>query len=1032
MIYLGIDVGSISAKVVALGDRNDRGVLEKAVKREKSGMRMISDTPLKDGGFIIVSRYRRIKGQPAAVILEILSELKETIPDEAIGGIRTTGSGGRQISRLLDVGHENEFLAIVKGIGALYPKAKTVFEMGGENSKLIDLEPGDDGFMGINDYATNGDCAAGTGYCMEQQASRPGDRIEEVGERVAGAEKACRIAGRGPVFAQPDEIHVQQKGDQPPEILRGLCDAVVRNFKGSLTKGKKVEAPVVMLGGVAENKGVVAAMKEAFKLNDNQLIIPDYYAWIGAVGAALIDRDAAASARSDSSFQGVRLEKIEDFLSGEKADFSVKEPLHLENTVLLRDRVEDYPIEKIVAGFPVYLGIDIGSVSTNLALIDESGVLIHGIYLKTNGRPIQAVNQGLHEIEELYSDKSVIKGVGTTGSGRELVGELIGADTVNDEITAHKTGAMIIGRKFLDLEVDTIFDIGGQDAKYISIDNGVVVDFHMNEACAAGTGSFLEEQSEKLGIKIIGEFAERAARSKAPMNLGERCTVFMEKDVNFCLQNGGTVDDIVAGLAYSVCYNYINRVVKGRKIGDVVFFQGGTAYNDSVAAAMGMILGEEGKKVIVPPHNGILGAYGEAILVKERMEHLAEESSFRGYDLEAVDYTIREISCKSCSNFCDVQVFTVEEEKTYWGDKCSYKFRKKAKTDRSPVIPDLIAEREELLTDGYDPDGGDGPVVGFARSMYYYDRFPFWNTLLRELGFRVQLSDVTNKKIKRDGLQACISDPCYPKKIAHGHVQNLLDKGVEYILSPNLINAETPDMKVESYLCIWGQSLPFVLRLSPIFREHADKLLIPTVHYRYGKQFVQKEIREWIRGSGLGWKRWLKSDRAVNLAYEAQERFETRKLELGREALRLLNEKEDNGVVFVGRAYNIYDREISLNVPDRLRSDYGINVIPMDFLPVDSVNIRDINSNMFWNYGRRILAAAKIVAREPRLHMIYFTNFKCGPDSFIKHFAPDACRKPYLTLQLDEHGADAGTMTRVEAYLDSKGFLRWWAQENIA
>jgi predicted CoA-substrate-specific enzyme activase len=1032
MIYLGIDVGSISAKLVALGDLTDQDILEKVLSRDGSSMFTLPEYTPGQSDFLIASSYRRIKGKPVEVILDILKELKQTIPDSVIAGIRTTGSGGKQIANLLGLKYENEFLAIARGVGTLYPQVKTIFEMGGESSKLINLERGEDNFIGINDYSTNGDCAAGTGSFMDQQASRLGYNIEDVGKIVSKAGKSSRIAGRCSVFAKSDMIHVQQKGDQPPEILKGLCDAVVRNFKGSITRGKKTDPPVIMLGGVAMNSGIIEAMEEAFELGDGELIVPGYYAWMGAIGSAFIEREEGDKQLDTESFNGLNLEALENYLTNIKADFTIKEPLNFDNTILLRDRVEDYPVEKIRDGFPTYLGIDIGSVSTNLALIDESGTLIHGIYLKTSGRPIQAVNKGLQEIEGLFGDKIVIKGVGTTGSGRELIGELVGADTVNDEITAHKTGAMTIGKEFLDLEVDTIFDIGGQDAKYISINNGVVVDFHMNEACAAGTGSFLEEQAEKLGINIIGEFADRAIRSKDPLNLGERCTVFMEKDVNYCLQKGGTVDDIVAGLAYSICYNYINRVVKGRSIGDIVFFQGGTAYNDSVAAAMGMILGEEGKKVIVPPHNGVLGAYGEAILVKERIEHLGETSQFRGYNIEEIDFTIKEISCKSCSNFCDVQVFTVENEKTYWGDKCSYKFRKKAKIDRRSIIPDLIALREELLLEGYNPEEGDGPMVGFARSLYFYDRFPFWNTLLRELGFRVQLSDVTNKKIKKDGLQACISDPCYPKKIAHGHIQNLIDKGVEYILSPNPINTETPDMNVESFLCIWGQSIPFVLRFSPLFKDHAEKFIIPTVHFRYGIDFVKKEIKDWIRNEGLGWKRWLKSDRAVEMAYESLRRFDGKKQELGREALKLLDEEDERGIVFVGRSYNIYDREVSLNVPGRLRTDYGINVIPMDFLPVDEVNIRDINSNMFWNYGRRILAAARIVGENPKLHMIYFTNFKCGPDSFIKHFAPKACGKPYLTLQMDEHGADAGTMTRVEAYLDSKGFLRWWAQKNIA
>ena len=397
--------------------------------------------------------------------------------------------------------------------------------------------------------------------------------------------------------------------------------------------------------------------------------------------------------------------------------------------MLLRDhpaasRTEPLP-EAGNDAIPAYLGIDIGSVSTNLALLDESGRLLHGIYLRTVGRPIEVVNQGLQEIEKLFGTRVRICGVGTTGSGRELIGELVGADTVNDEITAHKTGAMYVndrivrnldGRDENAPSVDTIFEIGGQDAKYISIDRGVVVDFAMNEACAAGTGSFLEEQAERLGVQIKDEFARLALSSSSPARLGERCTVFMERDVNAAMQQGASIPDLAAGLAYSVALNYLNRVVRGRKIGEVIYFQGGTAYNDAVAAAFSQILG---KRIIVPPHNGIIGAIGMALIAQEvtqiagrdprrsrhrlcRRRSLATlpASTFRGFDLNQTHFETREFVCKACSNYCDMKEITVAGEKTYWGDKCSDKFRKRIRTGRKPVIEDLLALRDRALFAG--------------------------------------------------------------------------------------------------------------------------------------------------------------------------------------------------------------------------------------------------------------------------------------------------------------------------------------------
>jgi len=1024
MVFIGIDVGSVSVKIAAIGDADDRPYFERICSESDLFFSMGSGAPLGLLGRrpLLVSRYARTRGEPTQVVYRFLKSLGSFLPPERIGGVRVTGTGGKLISELLGVKCENEFRAVAEGVGTLYPDVRTIFEMGGDNSKYIRIEVDErSGVIGISDYEKNGDCAAGTGSFMDQQASRLKYNVEEIGDIVLSAGKAATIAGRCSVFAKTDMIHAQQKGYQPPEILKGLCEAVIRNFKGGITKSREIVPRVAFIGGVAANRGAVQAMRSIFELSEDELFVPDYFLWLGAVGAAVVELKAEEKSKPAS------LDDIRDYYELSMENFPKVSPLSMDRVVLLRDRVKPYSFEGKTSRVNAYLGIDVGSVSTNLAVIDENGDLIKEIYTMTEGRPVEVVKKGLEEIERDVGDRVAIRGVGTTGSGRELIGELVGADTVNDEITAHKTGATFIADKLLDgLPVDTIFEIGGQDSKFISIENGVVVDFTMNEACAAGTGSFLEEQAEKLGINIRGEFAKLALSSKAPLRLGERCTVFMEKDVNSYYQRGAKKEDIVAGLAYSIVHNYLNRVVRGRKIGDVIFFQGGTAYNDAVAAAFSEVLG---KRIIVPPHNGVLGAIGAALLAKEKMAVVGGPSRFRGFDLDKVHYTVREFTCKGCSNACDIKEFTIEGEKSYWGDKCSERYRKRAKTDKKPVIPDLMAERERLLLEGWEEPSGRGPRIGMPRSMYFYDRFPFWNVYFREIGCNVVLSDPTSKRIINYGIETVVAEPCFPVQVAHGHVRDLLDKGVDYIFQPNIIDVETDIPEVNSFVCPWGQTLPFVISKAPAFERYEDVILKPTLHFRDGPDRVKKELRPMAKALGVSARR---SDRAVDAAYESLERFRWRLEELGREALRTLDEEGEMAVVLVGRPYNFGDKGVNLDVAGKLRRSYGINVIPMDCLPIWGIDIRDVNGNMYWNYGRKILQVSKFVSKHPNLHIIYITNFKCGPDSYIKHFVTEASGKPYLTLQFDSHSNDAGIMTRCEAYLDSKGFLRWWKREEAA
>lgn len=998
-INIGLDIGSISLKLADLGRPEDRAALEKLCGEGRPFRLVPGEIPL------ALSHYRRISGSPIQSAYDLLKEFYDLVPEDRVEGIRVTGAGSRNIAKILGLYFENEFKAIARMMAAFYPQVQTVFEIGGESSKYICLEKG-----AIQDYDRSGECAAGTGSFLDQQALRMQYSVEEIGRVVAEAGCAARIAGRCSVFAKSDMIHAQQKGYSPAEILRGLCDAVARNFKSSVVKGRTVRAPVALIGAVSQNSGVTTALRETFGLSESQLFVPEYYAWCGAIGAAMLE---AAEPHKRSLRDIHRLNQHESEMRSEDT-----QPLSMKNVVLLRDRVKTYLPPAGSGPIPAYLGIDVGSVSTNVVATDEFGAVIHDVYLRTAGRPMEAVQQGLAELERIWGDRLDIRGVGTTGSGRELIAEYGGADVVNDEITAHKTGALHISQTMGGQPVDTIFEIGGQDSKFISIENGVVVDFAMNEACAAGTGSFLEEQAEKLGISIKGEFARLALGAPWPTRLGERCTVFMERDVTGWLHKGEPVPNIVAGLSYSIALNYLNRVVRGRRIGNVIYFQGGTAYNDAVAAAFASLLG---KRITVPPYNGVMGAVGMALIA--RQWHLATggRTRFRGYRLDCLELSSRDFVCRACSNLCDIKEFTIEGQKSYWGDKCSDKFRKPSATGRQPVIDDLFACRERILEDMVRTAPAGQTRVGIPRAMSTFDRYPFWQRYFAELGIAAVLSPSTDPRIAAKGVELAVAQPCYPVQVAHGHVQALAEQGVDYILVPNIVDAEASDSACPAHYCPWNQTLPYVLRAAPGLEDLSSKFLVPTLHFQLGPAQIKSTLAVCMRPLGVGRRA---SDRAVDAAYAAQRIFQERLLDLGRRALEVLERTGEPGLVLVGRGYNIYDRGINCDIPRKLRHRYGANVIPLDFLVTGRESMSGLHDNMYWASGRKILEAARMAASRANLHVIYLTNFKCGPDSYIKHFARHTAGAPLLVLQFDGHGNDAGYMTRCEAFLDSKGILR--------
>ncbi len=982
-IHLGIDIGSVSVDVVSVND--DYEILHHA--------------------------YIRHKGRPVETTLDALKSIVLEFGAERIAQIAFTGAGGKEIAKAIDAVCINEIVSQTKATTFLHPEVRTVIEIGGADSKLIRLmEDPNSKELALEDFAMNSVCAAGTGSFLDQQASRLGIAIDgEFGEMALKSVHPPRVAGRCSVFAKSDMIHLQQIATPDFDIVAGLCYAMARNYKSNLGKGKEFAKPIAFHGGVAWNKGVVRAFEDILELQEGELIIPQYSACMGALGAILEVLDK----QTPSRFTGI--ERFEAYVNGRSIEATRLAPLKFEGDPTKRHYIGAgtvTPKKDGMTRIPAYMGVDVGSISTNVVVIDAEGNVLSRRYLMTAGRPIEAVRHGIEEVGEEVADIVDILGVATTGSGRYLTGDFVGADVVRNEITAQARAAVHI-----DPEVDTIFEIGGQDSKYIGIDKGVVVDFEMNHACAAGTGSFLEEQAEKLGINIKEEFGNLALGAELPVGLGERCTVFMESDLVFHQQQGANVQELVAGLSYSIVRNYLNRVVGDRRVGNKIFFQGGVAANKGVVAAFEQVVG---KPVIVPKHHDVTGAIGVALLARDyQRQHGNPPSKFRGFDLSKRKYEIRTFECKHCSNLCEIHEVLVEgSDPMHYGGRCPrWDVNGEEKTKNREMIPDLFAEREKMLVGFYKPEKTveRGTSFGIPRALYYHELYPFFNALLSELGFKVILSPRTNKQIIHKGVEGTIAESCFPLKVAHGQVISLLERDdVDHIFFPSIIGMEEDDPDYKNYhLCPYVQTTPYLV--SAALDMPKDKFLRPVITFTRGQKALLDSLIEFAKPFG---KTPDQVKKALEVADLTQKAFRSAMMKRGEEILESLSDQQ-RAVVIVSRVYNGCDPGINLGLPTILR-DLGVLAIPMDFLPVHAEKIGDDWTNMYWKYGQRILKAGKMIRNHPKLNALYITNFSCGPDSFLTtYFKKVMGDKPSLIIEIDEHSAPAGAITRCEAFLDS-------------
>ncbi len=958
---------------------------------------------VEDAGRIVASVYERHRGEPADVLAEAFDRLNVQ-PDEAVG---LTGCNGELYALQLKVPYRDVTLCQIDAVRRTAPDAFALMDIGGGSATLVHLD-GKGKFQG---YSTNSLCAAGTGSFLDEQAGRLGISYDDTKAFLHNPNPPT-VATRCTVFAKSDLIHRQQEGCSRMDMWSGLCRGMTRTVLGTLLNGRPLKGKTVLLGGVALNQEVVTWLQQECP---GLIEVPEDPHLVAAYGAALSAKPAAGGLalapkrESAAASGGARFPWPLTLEKSTHPSFATQESY--EDADRNEVRVTRWAEGESVRA---YLGIDIGSTSTKLILVDEEGGVVADIYRKTGGDPIGATKLLFRSLRTLAATKRAgleILGVGTTGSGRKIVGHVIGADAIINEISAHVAGATHV-----DPTIDTIFEIGGQDAKYMHLVDGHIRDSNMNYVCAAGTGSFVEEQALKLGYNVSE--AGPAVMGIQPPRATDRCTVFMEQDLGLLIRSGCTPQEAFAAVMVSVVKNYLNKVVGNRyRSRDKIFFQGATARNPALVAAFERLLDVE---IVVSPYCHVMGSYGVALLTRRVMQEQGRTAStFRGLDLDHREILLSKETCELCNNHCAITLATIDGDPgPSWGYMCGREpgERKMRVTPHSR----LLRRRKKLWLEagrGVEvPE--DAPVIGIPQALSIYTYLPLWRRFFNRLGYRVLLSGGTTQEIRELGGRMSGAEFCFPAKGFLGHVASLSAKeGVDFIFLPEMKNEVPNEHVTTSTFCPYVQASPAYARAALALNEmETVRLLSPVIDLRLSDRTLLKGLVSEL-GATLG-RSAREIETAWRDAYAVQRDFERRLRGEGAKAIEEARAKGEKLLVIVGRPYNIYDSGLNLDLPDKL-AEYGRTVLPIDLLTLDLARLGERYRNTYWGYGQKILAALEDVASNDLLDAVYFTNFSCGPDSFLLTYASEIMgNKPFLALELDEHGSDTGYLTRIEAFFD--------------
>ncbi|NPV90138.1 MAG: CoA activase [Firmicutes bacterium] len=922
-------------------------------------------------------------GNPRRVISELL-------PPELLAESDRFAATGRKFRNILRASSISEPEAIEQAyrfekqrIG----ETDLIVSAGGETFMVYQL----DSHGRIINVFTGNKCASGTGEFFLQQLKRMNVEIEEA---VMGADtdNPYQVSGRCSVFCKSDCTHALNKGTPKGRVVAGLCEMMANKIL-ELLKNKNFQR-VVVVGGVSQNDAALSFLRQKL---DN-VCVSSFATTYEALGAALwaLENETLPIRQRDELFVSQHasfkfLPPLKDFLSRVTFKEDIRKPAG--------------------AGDRCLVGLDVGSTTTKAVVMRwEDQAILASCYLRTNGDPVAASRHCYRELARQVTESIKIEGLAVTGSGRQIAGLHALTPAVINEIIAHATAAV-----HFDPEVDTIFEIGGQDAKYTYITSGVPADYAMNEACSAGTGSFLEEAAlESLGI-VFTEIGDYALRSERAPNFSDQCAAFINSDIKTAIQEGIFHEDISAGLVYSICMNYSNRVKGSRAVGQKVFMQGGVCYNRAVPTAMAALTG---KDIVVPPEPGLMGAFGVALELKKRLElGLLPALDFDLDELAEREVVYREpFTCagggERCDRKCRVNRIEIKGKVYPFGGACN-RYYNLVQEKRSPGTGemDLVQQRENLLYKNRQCVEAAAEekrlTVGISGSLMNHTLYPLFYEFFTGLGMRVVTpTEVDSEAVDRKG-----SAFCYPVEQAHGFLGSLIRLNPDAYFLPHIRSMPVGDDSIYK-TCPLVQGEPYYLKAA--FEELAGKRVItPMLDFSRGYE-CERETMIKI-GVELG---TVRSDAAVafDRALEAQRAFHLEGRRMGREFLRMLEEDPNRlGVVIFGRPYNAFTKYGNMGIPHKF-SSRGYAVVPIDFLPFEEEETTD---KMYWPLGQMILQASRLVKRHPRLFATYITNFSCGPDSFlVSYFRKVMGDKPSLTLEIDSHSSDAGIDTRIEAFLD--------------
>jgi len=955
MKSLGINIGSTSLKMALLEDNKP-----------------------------IWTAFTPHEGDFSAAVHKLLAEGK--VP-EGIPAL-VTGNEGRF---MFDVSGTLEPLCVEAALRSLGIKADAVVSMGGEDLIVYSLDT--DGKI-INSFSGN-KCASGTGEFLKQQLARMDMTLDDI-DRVPDTAKVYALSTRCSVFMKSDCTHRLNKREATKDdIVLSLSDVMAVKVIDFLKRAKVTSGRVALTGGITLNRHIIRFIRE--KAPNIEFIIPDTAPVFEAFGAAVMALQS-----------GSKLPSADNLLRANDVRFG--------SLGALRDwkdkvKVFEKPDGKVKAGRRYILGVDGGSTTTKACLVDiESDEITASHYGRTHGDPVKALKECLAIIQEkIIADtggkKIDICLVATTGSSREILGVFLETPGVYNEIIAHS-----VGTTYFDKEVETIFEIGGQDAKYVLLKNGVPIDYAMNEACSAGTGSFLEESAAgDLSIHSAKDIGPIALNAPSPCKFGEHCSAFINSDIRKAVQQGAGRENITAGIVCSIVSNYLNRVVGNRTIGGKIFLQGGVAKNPSVPLAFAMLLNKE---ILVPPSPELMGCFGVALLAKRKRDDglLAEQAIVLDDIINRDIGYERVFNCKSCENLCPIQVLNVNGHKYMFGGRCN-KYTNMRKQVKDVPVFDYVEKRQKMLFEEFAAPALESKkrdyVVGIPRAFSVHTLYPLYSWFFHELGIKTFLST----EVAHAGVARAESTYCFPAEIAHGAIQDCLDKGADYVLMPHFRDMPSYEEKVHANFCPITQALPYYMEKA--FPDIDKKKWLPlVVSFKFGEGKALELFCEMTKLLGIG---EAETKAAFDTALAKQKSYFEAVEKMGHQALEDARKADRPVIAILGRPYNAFTPEANMGIPRKFTTR-GYSIIPFDILP-----FRDeiIFPNMYWFFGQQDLKASKLLKKEDNIYLTFVSNFSCAPDSFILHYVKWMMgQKPFLVLELDSHSADAGVDTRVEAFLD--------------